>query len=61
MSRFSDRKEAPPEVPIGTIVNGAFECHICGVIVTVAVHNRKEEILYWTCPDGHASSIGWKG
>jgi hypothetical protein len=60
MSRFPEQPEQPrqPDI-VGTVINGVFECD-CGEVVTAAIHSRKDQKLYWTCPEGHDCSIYFK-
>jgi hypothetical protein len=61
MSRFpSDEPKEEPQRIVGTLLNGAFECDICYEVTTTAINSRREEKLYWTCPQGHENSINFK-
>lgn len=38
-------------------LGGRWNCGQCGVKVLVAVLDRKENTLSWTCPEGHETKI----
>jgi hypothetical protein len=60
MSRFDEI--APKDKPKhgGRELGGSFSCQECDEVVTVANHNYAEQILAWTCSNGHVSTIGFK-
>lgn len=61
MSRFPNKSDKDEESRIvGTVINGAFECQECYEVTTSAIHSRKDQKLYWTCPEGHDCSIYFK-
>jgi hypothetical protein len=61
MSRFRDPDDQPrQEKIVGSVITGAFECDVCFKVVASAIYNRREERLYWDCPDGHNNSIAFK-
>lgn len=61
MSRFptTDEEAREPGI-VGTIITGAFECDVCYKVTASAIYNRKEERLYWDCPEGHSNSIHFR-
>ena len=59
MSRFPIDEE-PKEQIVGSVITGAFECDTCFKVCASAIYNRREERLYWDCPEGHPNSIAFK-
>lgn len=39
------------------MIEGSFECHVCGVCVDEAEKISSKKILTWTCENGHRSQI----
>ena len=60
MSRFPDSGDKPEQQIVGSVITGAFECDVCYQVVASAIFNRREERLYWDCPEGHTNSISFK-
>jgi len=62
MSRFPKNEESEEETfsRVGMLVGGTFECNDCGKLANEAINVRREEKLYWKCPDGHENSINFK-
>ena len=61
MSRFpKSDDDTPKDVPMGIPMTGAFECDECGQVATQAYNVRKEQKLYWECPQGHVNSITFR-
>lgn len=62
MSRFPDSESDKPAQTqkSGYPIGGTFECNDCGKLSNEAINVRKEERLYWVCPDGHENSINFK-
>lgn len=60
MSKFPKETPRSEGQIVGSVVHGAFECDVCNKVTTAAIWNRREEKLYWDCPDGHANQIHFK-
>lgn len=60
MSRFDRNSDEPEQQIVGSVITGAFECDTCYQVVTSAIYNRREERLYWDCPEGHNNSITFR-
>jgi hypothetical protein len=60
MSRFPDSADKPEQNIVGSLITGAFECDVCLAVTTSAIYSRREERLYWDCPEGHQNSIAFK-
>lgn len=60
MSRFPKSEEPKEPGIVGSIISGAFECDTCYKVTASAIYSRREERLYWDCPDGHNNSIPFK-
>lgn len=55
MSLF-DKKENEPSTP-GMLIDGSFTCMTCGEVVDEGHYLPVEQILGWTCSEGHKSVI----
>ena len=54
MGKASELIDGASENPI---VEGSFECHVCGECVDEAEHIPAKKELRWVCDSGHASKI----